>query len=210
MIIIDNYNLNSILDSYFPEVLKGYDQYKVLIDLAKYEFCKVDEFIRRIVTYSNADRCPEEFLQHLADLVGFTYNKNLDMTVQRECMKFYMHDISSSVGTIDDLENMATYGDSEGYLGAGIFVPGTKDELPKATLVMARERCFTHSKSLRSGVDVYPSEIFREGVVLITVTRINDVIMENVEKVKPAGLLVVYQIANSVGSFDYITHTKSY
>jgi hypothetical protein len=210
VITIDNYNLSDILDSYFPEALKNHEQYKVLIDLAKWEFCQVDAFIRMISLYSNVDRCPEEFLQHLADIVGFTYNTNLDADTQRECIKFYLNDITTAVGRPEDLENMATYGDIEGYLGGGVFVPGTNTELPKATLIMARDRCYTHSKSFRSGDDVYPSDIFREGVVLITVTRLNDIIMDKVETVKPAGLLVVYQIANASGGFDYITHTNSY
>ena len=203
-----NYNMSEILNNYFPEALKGHPQYKVFIDLANEEFTRVDDLIRTLCFYSNIDRCPEEFLQHLADIIGFQYNKDLDEVAQRECMKLYM-EASSSVGMVEDLTMMATYGDVEGYLGGGLFVPGTKPQRPMATLTMARERIYTHSKSKRSDVDVYPSEVFREGVVLITVTRINEVIMDRVEKVKPAGLLVVYQMATSSGSFEYITHTQT-
>lgn len=203
-----NYNMSEILNNYFPEALKGHPQYKVFIDLANEEFTRVDDLIRTLCFYSNIDRCPEEFLQHLADIIGFQYNKDLDEVAQRECMKLYM-EASSSVGMVDDLTMMATYGDVEGYLGGSLFVPGTKPQRPMATLTMARERIYTHSKSKRSDVDVYPSEVFREGVVLITVTRINEVIMDRVEKVKPAGLLVVYQMATSSGSFEYITHTQT-
>lgn len=205
----NNYNMSEILENYFPEALKGHPQYKVFIDLANEEFTKVDDLIRTLCFFSNIDRCPEEFLQHLADIIGFQYNKDLDEVAQRECMKLYLQECTTSVGRVEDLTNMATYGDVVGYLGGNLFVPGTKPFRPMATLTMARERIYTHSKSKRSDVDVYPSEIFREGVVLITVTRINEVIMDRVEKVKPAGLLVVYQIATSSGSFEYITHTQT-
>lgn len=207
---MNNYNFSNIISSLFPEALKGHPQYKVLIDLATQEFTKIDDFIKMMSFYSNIDRCPEEFLQHLADIIGFQYNKNLDDIAQRECMKMYMSEAIPSVGRPNDLINMATYGDVEGYLGGDLFVPGTKPDYPLATVTMARNRLYTHSKSQRSGTDVYPSEIFREGVILITVTRLNEVIMNNVEKVKPAGLLVVYQVMSSGGSFDYVTHTKSY
>ena len=205
-----NYNMEEIIDNLFPEALKGHPQYKVFIDLAKEEFIKIDDLIRTLSFYSNIDRCPEEFLQHLADIIGFQYNPELDEIAQRECMKLYMQESVASVGRPQDIAKMATYGDNAGYLGGDLFVPGTNDQSPLATVVMARDRLYTHSKSKRSDVDMYPSEIFREGVILITVTRLNEVIMNNVEKVKPAGLLVVYQVMSSGGSFDYVTHTKSY
>jgi hypothetical protein len=203
------YNIKSILDKNFPPALKGHPQYKVLIELAKEEFHKIDDFIKMISFYSNIDRCPEEFLQHLGDIIGFTYNPNLDPIAQRELMKVYAQEISPCVGRVEDLENMATYGDVEGYLGGGIFVPGTNVEYPKATVIVPRDIMFTHSASAWDTGTLFPSDIFREGVLIINVFRINEVIMNKVELVKPAGMIVVYQLATSGGGYEYITHTKS-
>lgn len=207
---METYNIKDIIDKNFPEALKGHEQYKVLIELAKDQYHKIDDFIRMISFYSNIDRCPEEFLQHLADIIGYTYNPKLDTIAQREIMKVYMQDISSCVGRAIDLENMATYGDVEGYLGGGIFIPGTDVEYTQASVVMPRDLMFTHSKSMRSdATSLYPSEIYREGIIIIDVYRINEVIMDRVELVKPAGMLVVYRMATSSGAYEYITHTRS-
>ena len=112
-----NYNMEEIIDNLFPEALKGHPQYKVFIDLAKEEFIKIDDLIRTLSFYSNIDRCPEEFLQHLADIIGFQYNPELDEIAQRECMKLYMQESVASVGRPQDIAKMATYGDNAGYLG---------------------------------------------------------------------------------------------
>jgi hypothetical protein len=52
---METYNIKDIIDKDFPEALKGHEQYKVLIELAKDLYHKIDDFIRMISFYSNID-----------------------------------------------------------------------------------------------------------------------------------------------------------
>ena len=80
---------------------------------------------------------------------------------------------------------------------------------PRAVVSLPREALFSFDISEHDGEHYIPDNIvYKEGTILIEVTRINQAIMDRVETVKPIGMLVVYKYIHD-GTFEYITHTRT-
>ena len=123
-------------------------------------------------------------------------------------MKYYFQ-ASKEIGLKEDIQMHATYGDNPGYKGGNLFIPGTFEERPLAGVIFPREYLFSWSKSAWSGKDKFPgNQVYREGIILIEVTRINSLIMESTQKVAPAGYLLVFKVVEN-GVPKYITHTRA-
>lgn len=196
------------IEDLFPRKLKELDTFSILVNLASNELANTFDLISIMSTLSNIDRCPEEFISHLSDLIDFDFSPILDSSTQREAMKLYREE-SKNIGSIQDLEMMATYGDIEGYKGGNLFIPGTYEERPKAKVYIPRNQLFTFSGSKFSDTDRIPDNIvYKDGTIMIEVTRLNSTIMDRVEKVKPAGMLIVYKYIKG-NSVEYVTHTRN-
>lgn len=193
---------------FFPPILQNTGYFNILVSMADNNLSNIESFIRLISTLTNADRTPQQFIKHLGDLVGFSYVDSYDEEVQRECIK-NVWEQKKEIGTKKALTMMATYGDIDGYQGGDLFIPGTYQERPEAVVILPREYLFRWSLSTWSGEHKFAGPVvYKEGTILIEVSSLNDRIKDRVETVKPAGMTVVYKVANADGTFEYVTHTK--
>lgn len=192
----------------FPEILNEAQHFSVFVKMADSEFNKIEDTIMLLDTLSNADRTPNQFIKHLGDLVGFTYVNTYDEEIQRECLK-HVWEQKKEIGDKKALTMMATYGDIDGYQGGDLFIPGTYEPRTEAIVILPREYIFSWSKSKWSGVDKYAGDIvYKEGTILIEVTKLNKKIMERVETVKPAGMQIVYKYYDENNKLQYKTYLK--
>lgn len=192
--------------NFFPsELLKG--DFSVFAEVMSNEMSRVEDLIFQMSTLNNVDRCPKAFLNELFKLIDYRLYDDLDDDLQRECVKYYIPQ-SKNIGLTHDISMMATHGDNPGYKGGNLFVPGTYSNKPLAGVVFPRDRLFSWCKSSWSGKDRFPgNKVYREGTILIEVTNLNQIIMDRVEKIKPAGMLIVYKLVKN-GELTYITHTR--
>lgn len=196
------------MENLFPDILRDSEDFQIFVKLASKEMNDVKDAIEILQTLSNADRTPQEFLRSLGEVISYNYVDSYDEEIQRECLKYYW-DQSKEIGTKKALQMMATYGDNEGYLGGELFLPGTFKELTEAIVVLPREYLFCWSKSSWSGEDKRPGPIiYKEGTILIEVRRLNQVIRNRVESVKPAGMQIVYKYIKDDGTEEIITNLK--
>lgn len=196
------------MENLFPDILRDSEDFQIFVKLASKEMNDVKDAIEILQTLSNADRTPQEFLRSLGEVISYNYVDSYDEEIQRECLKYYW-DQSKEIGTKKALQMMATYGDNEGYLGGELFLPGTFRELTEAIVVLPREYLFCWSKSSWSGEDKRPGPIiYKEGTILIEVRRLNQVIRNRVESVKPAGMQIVYKYIKDDGTEEIITNLK--
>lgn len=196
------------MENLFPDILRDSEDFQIFVKLASKEMNDIKDAIEILQTLSNADRTPQEFLRSLGEVISYNYVDSYDEEIQRECLKYYW-DQSKEIGTKKALQMMATYGDNEGYLGGELFLPGTFRELTEAIVVLPREYLFCWSKSSWSGEDKRPGPIiYKEGTILIEVRRLNQVIRNRVESVKPAGMQIVYKYIKDDGTEEIITNLK--
>ena len=189
-----------------PEFLLDTD-FEIFIELANAEFNEVSDYISLINTLTNLDRCPEEFLQSLFGNVGMTLDTKFSRDLQRECAKLYYEERKKK-GTLEAITMAATYGDNPGYLCGSLFIPGTYEHREAAVVAFPRDSLFRWSRSKWSGSDKRPGpELYREGVIHIKLTRLNRAIMNKVEEVRPAGMMVVYEFIHD-GEVEIIQSSR--
>ena len=204
-----NFNSKQAIENLFPDFLKDKPGYSVFVQLASSELSKCNDFIDALNMITNIDRTPEEYLSHLGSLIGFKYLPYFDDEVQRDCLKLFRQE-DKKYGTLDELAFLATYGDIDGHVTGELFIPGTFVERPKATVILPREHLFKWSHSTWSGPDKLAGPIaYKEGTILIEVTRLNDIIREKVQNKCPSGMLIVYKLVQN-GKVEYITHRREF
>lgn len=181
------------LDNFFPEVLREDPDFSVLIDLSsillgRFE-SKIDDFNNLI----DPDTCPIMYLPLLGRLVGYNYRYDILPDFNREIIK-NIFKIYAMRGTDKAIIYAATYGDCKGYIGGDIFLPGTKPDRNLAEIDYPRDWIFRHNISIYSGGDKRANDgLYREGIMEISVERLNNEIRERVESVKPAGYVIRYR-----------------
>ena len=185
----------SVIKKYFPEFLLGHKDYEIYIDLTSLTMGNVTDLIELFSTLQDVDRAPEEFLNDLAKLVGYSFIDELDPQVKRETIQ-RVFNIYRSRGMKHYLETMATQGGNLGYLGGDVFVPGTYQDRGLAIVSFPREHLFTWNISTWSGKDCYPDSNFhRDGVIKISVEQMYPEAFKRLEhEIKPAGVKVVYDL----------------
>lgn len=185
----------SVIKKYFPEFLAGNKDYEIYIDLTTLTMGNVTDLIELFSTLQDVDRAPEEFLNDLASLVGYSFVDELDPQVKRETIQ-RVFNIYRSRGMKQYLETMATQGDNPGYLGGDVFVPGTYQDRGVAIVSFPREHLFTWNISTWSGKDCYPDANFhRDGIIKISVEQMYPEAFRRLEhEIKPAGVKVVYDL----------------
>lgn len=116
--------------------------------------------------------------------------------------------INNSTSNIE--ENKILQKSKEDFItnNEGVKIP-IKNRVPvEAIVVLPREYLFKWSRSNWSGNHKYAGPvIYKEGTILIELTRLNDKIKRRVESVKPAGMQVVYKYIHD-NKEEIITHLK--
>lgn len=201
--------IKPLIQELYPDFLRGNKNYKVFIDMSANELSDVHDFVESLNTLINIDRVPAEFIASLGKLIDFNYLSE-NNTIDRELMKcFFME--SKRKGALADISYASTYADEEGYLIGRLHDPSKYKAKPLNTLVMARECLFRHGYSIRGSANtIYPeNNVYREGILIIDVSKApTDKTIHHVERVKPAGVRVVYKLSKGDGTFEYLSPLK--
>lgn len=193
----------------FPSILRESENFSVFVKLADKELSTIKDTITLMETLTNIDRTPTDFVRSIGEIIGFTYVDSYDEDIQRECIKS-VWESRKEIGTHHALVMAATYGDIDGYLGGDLFIPGTAEisDRVEAIVVLPRDYLFKWSHSTWSGEDKFAGPIiYKEGTILIEVTKLDEKIQKRVEGVKPAGMQVIYKYVHD-GKEEIITYLK--
>lgn len=201
--------IKPLIKELYPDFLKSNKNYSVFIDMTSNELSDVHDLIESLNTLVNIDRVPAEFIAKLGSLIDFNYLSE-NNSIDRELMKSYFLE-SKRKGSLADISYASTYADEDGYLIGRLHDPSKYKAKPLNTLIMARELLFRHGFSTRGGKDtIYPeNSVYREGILIIDVTKEpTDNTIHHVERVKPAGVRVVYKLSKGDGTFEYLSPLK--
>ena len=202
--------------SKLPEVLLNNENFMVFVQLAIEEF-NID--ITKIANFTDLidpDKVPIDFIQELGSVVGFEKNYNAG-EFNREILT-RVQGIYSERGTMDSILMAANHGDDEGWVGGKLFIPGYKISLEESKVVLATDSLFRHSRTKHSGGGVFPdSDMYRPGVIVITVPYLDANIREAINKNTPAGIRCRY-LTDGVfipndgesGSYNELTMFKNF
>ena len=187
-----------IMESYFPEFLRGSKDYRIFIKLATQELGQISDYIELFTDLANVDKTPEQFIKDLGEMVGYSFIDEVDPDVQREIIKrvFNKHEAR---GDESSIIKMASHSQNQGYLGGDLFVPGTYLQGQEAVLTFPRDTLFKWNKSKRSGFDKYPDGmVAMDGVIEVLVGYLDDNVKNRVETVKPAGVKLFFRMTLSM------------
>lgn len=195
-----------IFDSYYPEFVDEHKDFKAFTHganvLINELFIKVSHFTELV----NSDKVPEGFINALAAALSYEFTENIPVPVQREILRRILR-LYRLRGSTDDVVNRGSFYDNKGYLGAGMFIPGTFREGYKMSMSFPRQYMFIHSYSSRSRVSRYPdAAYFRDGLISFNTPFINDKLKAAIAKVVPAGVTMAYTIVDEVSYGDLITN----
>lgn len=209
----------SIYMSFIPEYLRDNKDFLVFLQLLATEFDISFENIEKFTDLVNPDKVPIKFIEALGSYTDFRFVENADDDFNRELM-MRMQTIYEQRGTDHSIIMAATHGSNLGYVGGDIFIPGYDISKDTATLIVARDSIFTHSRSRHSGTDVFADgETFRPGVLIIQLPYIDEDILKKVTEVMPAGVRYKFFLNSSfvgnasddsLGKFGELSYYKSF
>lgn len=154
-------------------------------------------YIDRFPDIVDVDTTPEIFLPKLSYLVKYTVKYNIDFDIQREVIKRMLY-VYSKRGQDEQIIMAATYGDDPNWLGDHMFLPNSSRNRTRATLDYTVDSVFTHNSSKHSSGHKFASKKWRGGILVITLTRVNDEIRDAIKKVIPAGIKFYFDIASEL------------
>lgn len=191
------------IQSLYPDFLQDNKNYSVFIDTTAQELSDVNDIIESINTLINIDRTPAEFILKLGELINFNYS-SVNNTIDRELMKLFFMEHKRK-GTLEDIAYASTYANEDGYITGRLHDPTNYTKKELNTLIMSRDVLFRHGYSKRGSANtIYPeNKVFREGILIVDVEQVTDKTIHHVERVKPAGLRVVYRLTKADGSIEY-------
>lgn len=189
-------NSSGKLRNLIPEFIYENDESSVFIKLLEDIYKDIKKLIDEFPHLVDVDNVSEIFLPKLSALIGYHYDYTVDVDVQREIIKRIL-EIYKSRGTDDSIIMAATYGDYNLWVGDHLFLPGAYVDRPKAKIEYPSNRIFRHSKSKHSSIDKYAdSTRWRDGVLIIKTSIINDRIRDAIKKVVPAGVKIYFEMSN--------------
>lgn len=189
-----------IMESYFPEFLRGEKGFRVFIKISSEELGTVSDYIELFNNLANVDRTPEQFLEELGNLVGYSYIDEYNPDVQREIIK-RVFNIHEARGDYHSMTMMASHGSNTGYLGGEIFLPGEYDMAEEAIITFPRDFLFTWNVSKRSHKDKYSDGVVAaDGVMEILVGYLDDTVIERCNSIKPAGVRLIFKISINISN----------
>ena len=205
--------------SFVPEYLRDKEDFLVFLQLMMTEFDITIENIENFTDLVNPDKVPVKFMEALGSYVNFRYNYNADEDFNREILT-RVHSIYEQRGTDASILMAAIHGDNPGWVGGDIFIPGYPISKDKASLVVARDSIFTHSRSRHSSTDVFSDgDTYRPGVIIIDLPYISREIIDEVTNVMPAGVRFKFFVNttfagndgdDTLGKFGELSHYKCF
>lgn len=210
---------NRLYLSKLPDVLRDNEDFQVFIQLAIKSFNIDLANIESFNDLVDPDKVPIRFLEYLGGLVGYKYIPNASDDFNRELITRMQH-IYEQRGTAADIIMSATHGSNEGWVGADIFVPNYPIDRDVAKVVFTADEIFTHSRSTHSGGHVFSdSNIYRPGVILLTVPHIDSKIRDAINRTMPAGVKYYFIVeiklepsgdGDDVGEFGELSNFRSF
>jgi hypothetical protein len=206
--------------SFLPEYLRSNKDFLVFLRLLISEFDITLDNIEKFTDLVDPDKVPIKFIEALGSVTNYRFIENADDDFNREIL-MRMQSIYEQRGTDKSIVMAATHGNNLGWVGGDIFIPGYDISKDTATIVVAKDSLFTHSKSRHSGTDVFAdSEIFRPGVIIINLPYIDEDILDAVTEVMPAGVKYKFFLNSSfmgndndeegLGEFGELSYFKSF
>lgn len=178
----------SLYMSFIPEYLRGNEDFLVFLQLAATEFDITFENIEKFTDLINPDKVPMKFIEALGSFTDYKFVEQADDDFNRELL-MRMRKVYEDRGTDHAIIMAATHGDNVGWVGGDIFIPGYPISNEKATLIIAQDNIFTHSRSKHSGGDVFQDGItYMPGIIIIELPYINDDIIQKIIETMPAGV----------------------
>ena len=205
--------------SFVPEYLRDKEDFHVFLKLLITEFDITLDNIENFTDLINPDKVPIKFIEALGSYFDYKYEVNADDDFNREILT-RVSTIYSQRGTDRSILKAAIHGDNPGWVGGDIFIPGYPISKEYASLVVARDNIFTHSRSRHSGIDVFSDgETYRPGVIIINLPYLNPEIVDAVTEVMPAGVRFKFFVNTtfvgndgdeSLGQFGELSHYKCF
>lgn len=189
---------------FVPEFIYENEEASIFIKLIEEIYIDIKRLIDEFPNLIDVDNVSEIFLPKLSALIGYHYNYNIDLDIQREIIKRIL-EVYRTRGTDDSIIMAATYGDYHLWVGGHLFLPGADVDREKAQIEYPSNRIFRHSKSKHSGLDKYADATrWRDGVLIIKLSIINQKIRDAIKKVVPAGVKIYFDFFNdSKGEGEY-------
>lgn len=184
--------------SYIPEYLASNEDFLVFLKLAISEFNIDMDNIKNFADLVNPDKVPSQFIEALGSYSDFRKRVNADDDFNREMM-MRMQSIYRERGTDKSIIMAATHGSNEGWVGGDIFIPGYEITRERASIILAKDEIFIHSRSKHScGNRFSDSDIYRPGVIIITLPFVDDDIRAAVNENIPAGVKYYFMLINNL------------
>lgn len=200
----------SLYMSFIPEYLRGNEDFLVFLQLAATEFDITFENIEKFTDLINPDKVPMKFIEALGSFTDYKFIEQADDDFNRELL-MRMRKVYEDRGTDHAIIMAATHGDNEGWVGGDIFIPGYPISKEKATLIIAQDEIFIHSRSKHSGGNVFQDgNTYMPGVIVIQLPYINDDIIQKIIEVMPAGVRFKFFLNIEIGGGTDPDYTGEY
>lgn len=195
-----------VFKSLFSEYNKTTD-FELWIDTICEEFGIVADYIQMFEDLGSIDRTPAEFIQDLADLVAYSYLDSEDPEAQREIVK-RIFSVYHERGTEASIIQAAKRSPDPDWIGGDLTLYKGPLKEETASVFYPSKHVFTHCVSAHSGEDAFQDAArWREGVIIIRLSVLNDRVREAIKKVIPAGLRYYFDIvvSGSEGDLDIVS-----
>lgn len=192
----------TVIKTLFSPVLLENEDFPIVVDALSEEMGLVSDYTELFPTIINVDKTPEKFIQDIAHLVSYPYQSGKDHEAQREIVKRYL-EVYRQRGTTTSIEGAADFAQSKDWVGGSLFI--SKEGIPErfAKAYYPSSNIFRHNVSTFSGKDAFQDNLFyRNGVLVINVSYLDDHIKEEVRKLIPAGIKYYFIIINYTGSSE--------
>lgn len=179
-----------------PDYLKTNEDFLVFFILLTKQFDINFENIRKFTDLTNPDKVPQKFIEALGAFSNYKYHDRATVEFNREAL-MRMQTIWKMRGTEKSIIMAGTHGDNDGYIGGDLFIPKYDIMEDMAQLTYPISMVFRHSKSKFSGLDVFASTEYRQGILILKVPNLNDKVRKKVYEVTPAGIKYIFEIQSS-------------
>lgn len=207
------------IESYFPDYLLENKDFHLWIEAVVEELGKVGDMTELFAELGAVDKTPPQFLQDLADIVAYKYMEGEDADVQREVIK-RVFSIYERRGTEQSIIEAGKRGGDPNWVGGDLTLYKDPIKEGTASVLYPINHLFRHSISKHSSGDPYADNVrWREGVIIIRVSYLSDLVKEAIEKVIPAGMRYYIDIVTDSGGEgkngevsygDYFVYTDYY
>lgn len=176
-----------------PEYLREDENFLVFFSFLIHEFDIAEENIRTFTDLIDPDKVPIEFIEALGSYFNYRYLPNATDEFNREVLQ-RMRTIWEQRGTSHSILMAAVHGDNDGYVGGDIFIPEYQISNESAYITIPREQVFRHNISKFSGIHRYPSQVYTQGIILLSLPYLNERIRRRIYDVTPAGIKYMFEI----------------